>query len=279
MSIFGPFIPLFVPWNGLWRYPANHAPCYHHTLMDIRFFLWPECIYVTVSQNSQGIAGINYCPIPIPENVLILSSGGKGHIPVLRWLREFKPVQFSVADEYTYDIVFMGSMRTHWTRKLLIHMMLNRLHERTYASVGTNWTTMCHQSKFILCPRGFGRNSYRLGEVLQMGMVPIFVYNDLIWLPYYDSLNWSQSAIITRYNRFQQQLDLIIDTSAQNSGRMRLRIRKLFPTHFSPQGVWRQITAFLNTGFQTSDLRCAIYTHRFLTMFANIGSQVSVSYQ
>jgi hypothetical protein len=261
MSIFGPFVPLFVPWNRLWGCPTNRAPCYHDTLMDIWFFLLPDFIYVTVSQNSQGIEGVSYCPVPIPENVLVLSSGGKGHIPILLWLREFKPFQFAIVNEYIYDVVFMGSMRTHWIRKLLIQLMVSRLHERTYASVGTNWTTIYNQSKFILCPRGFGRNSYRLGEVLQMGMVPVFVFNDLIWLPYDDSLNWSQFAIVTRYNNFQEQLDVIRNTSADDAGRMRLRIRELFPTHFSPQGVWRQIFAFLNAGFQNSDLRCALYTH------------------
>jgi hypothetical protein len=168
---------------------------------------------------------------------------------------------FAIADESTYDVVFMGSMTTHWIRKLLIPMMLTRLHERTYVAVGKNWTRIYNQSKFILCPRGFGRNSYPLGKVLEMGMVPVFVYNDLIWLPYYDSLNWFQFVIVTWYDRFERQLDVTINTSADHTARMRLRIRELFPTHFSPQGVWRQIFAFLNAGFQNSDLRCASYTH------------------
>jgi hypothetical protein len=75
-----------------------------------------------------------------------------------------------------------------------------------------------------------------------MGTVPVFVYNDLIWLPYYDSLNWSQFAIVTRYNTFQKQLDLIANTNAKDARRMRLRSRELCPTHFSLQGVWRQIS-------------------------------------
>jgi hypothetical protein len=108
-------------------------------------FLLHDFIYVTVSQNSQGIEGISYCPIPIPENVLVLSSGGKGHIPILLWLMEFKPFQCAIANEYIYDVVFMGSMRTYWIRKLLIRLMLSRLRERAYASVGTNWTTIYNQ--------------------------------------------------------------------------------------------------------------------------------------
>jgi hypothetical protein len=35
MSIFRLCIPLFVLWNRLCGYPATHAPCYHHALMEI----------------------------------------------------------------------------------------------------------------------------------------------------------------------------------------------------------------------------------------------------
>lgn len=42
------------------------------------------------------------------------------------------------------------------------------------------------KSKFALAPRGYGRSSFRFFEVLQMGVVPIYVWNDQIWLPFYD---------------------------------------------------------------------------------------------
>jgi hypothetical protein len=216
---------------------------------------------VTVSQNSQGIEGISYFPVPVPDNVLILSSGGKGHIPVLLWLREFEPSEFGIAEEYTYDVVFMGHLWTHRIRQPLSRMILNRLHNRAYVSCGNNWPAIYNQSKFILCPRGFGRNSFRFGEVLQMGMVPIFVYNDVIWIPYCGSLNWSEFAFITRYDELQQQMDVISNISPQDVRRMRMRIRKLIPTHFSRQGVWNQILALFHGGFQGSDLRCAKRTH------------------
>jgi hypothetical protein len=261
MSMFGPFLPLVVPWNRLWGYPAIHAPCYQDALADIWFFLRSDFLYVTISQNSQGIEGISYFPVPVPRNILVLSSGGKGHIPVLLWLKEFTPVQFAIAENYTYDLVFMGNLASHWTRKVLTVRMLTRLHDRAYVSVGKDWPRIYNQSKFILCPRGFGRNSYRLGEVLQMGMLPVFVYNDFIWLPYYGPLNWSEFAIITRYDKFGHYLDRIANTSPNDARRMRVRIRELFPTHFSPQAVWRHIFAFLDGGFRASDLRCAPYTY------------------
>ena len=41
-------------------------------------------------------------------------------------------------------------------------------------------------SKLSLCPRGFGRSSYHLAETVQMGRVPVYVYDgaDDHWVPY-----------------------------------------------------------------------------------------------
>lgn len=41
-------------------------------------------------------------------------------------------------------------------------------------------------SKFALAPRGYGRSSFRFFEILQLGVIPIYVWNDKIWLPFYD---------------------------------------------------------------------------------------------
>ena len=46
--------------------------------------------------------------------------------------------------------------------------------EKSYAAIGL-------ASKFILCPRGFGANSYRLYETLEMGIPPVIISDE--WVP------------------------------------------------------------------------------------------------
>jgi hypothetical protein len=260
MVLFGPFVPLFVPWLRLWGMPEMQSSRYWSVRKQILTLLRPDYLYVTVSQNSQGIEGTDD-PTYIPKNVLVLSSGGKGHIPILLWLKEFTPAMFPIPRSYKYDVVFLGNLKTHWIRQLLCNAMVSRMNVRSYVSGQWDWETIYSQSKFILCPRGFGRNSYRLGEVLQMGMVPVYVYTDIIWLPYYDSVNWSEFAVVVRWNEFNGTLSRYAKTKARDIRRMRLRIRELYPTHFSPEGVWRQIFAFLQDGFSGSDLRCSRFSH------------------
>jgi hypothetical protein len=122
------------------------------------------------------------------------------------------------------------------------------------------WKQFYERGKFIIVPRGYGRNSYRLGEVLQMGMVSVYVYSDLIWLPYYDSINWSSFAIVARWDKFNETFDRIQQTSVETLREMRMAIRKLYPTHFSVGGQFEQIMRLLRFGFAGSDLRCAKYS-------------------
>jgi hypothetical protein len=46
------------------------------------------------------------------------------------------------------------------------------------------WEHDISRSKFNLAPRGFGRTSYRLAEIIQIGRIPVYLYDDISWLPY-----------------------------------------------------------------------------------------------
>lgn len=37
---------------------------------------------------------------------------------------------------------------------------------------------------FNLAPPGWGRTSFRIGEVMQLGRIPVYIYDSLPWLPY-----------------------------------------------------------------------------------------------
>lgn len=65
---------------------------------------------------------------------------------------------------------------------------------------GPDWRSKIASSEFSLCPRGFGPTSFRLAESIQLGAVPVVIYQDELWLPYTESLDWEQCAIIVHAN-------------------------------------------------------------------------------
>lgn len=52
------------------------------------------------------------------------------------------------------------------------------------SSLTDKWVEEVAVTKFNLAPRGYGRSSYRMAEVIQIGRIPVLLYNDVPWIPY-----------------------------------------------------------------------------------------------
>lgn len=59
-----------------------------------------------------------------------------------------------------------------------------------------NFIGLTVRSIFCLAPRGYGRNSFRFYEAIQLGSIPIYIYDDHNWLPYKDSIDYSTFSIV-----------------------------------------------------------------------------------
>lgn len=94
---------------------------------------------------------------------------------------------------------FVGSMTSNHVKPNVREEMRNILtsaHFKLILSEGwtpsvsdknkNNFLEITANSKFALAPRGYGRSSFRFFEILQMGVIPVYVWNDKVWLPFYD---------------------------------------------------------------------------------------------
>jgi hypothetical protein len=50
-------------------------------------------------------------------------------------------------------------------------------------------------SKFSLAPRGYGRSSFRFFEAIQMNIIPVYFWDDKLWLPYQDEIDYSKFSL------------------------------------------------------------------------------------
>ena len=50
-------------------------------------------------------------------------------------------------------------------------------------------------SKFALAPRGYGRGSFRFFECFQLGAIPIYLWNDIEWLPFQNVIDYNKLCI------------------------------------------------------------------------------------
>jgi len=258
-DIFGPFIPLFIPWVDIWvnanpdsfRYPADFKELLKATLRQ-------DVLYVTVSQNDEGIHGKDSdFNVKELKNVLVLSAGGYGHvaIPLLKApLKRCDPLEsrnFLISFPGTVDHA-PGDLRENMARVVSSWSAENNISSHVGSS--EIWEEIICNSHYILCPRGYGRTSYRLAESIQMGRVPVFIFSDILWVPYphlYKKFGYAANI----YNIERALLD-VLQASPAEIARRESVLTSISESHFTYLGVIEQISLFLISGHSESDLRC-----------------------
>jgi hypothetical protein len=261
LSEFGYFIPLFVPWNKL--FVGYRLSIYINLITTLLGHISPQFLYVTVSQNPEGIECSPNASF-IPGNIFVLSQGGQGHIPLLLWLIELPPVRTPVMTVADRTAVFLGGISVHPLRETIAESVRASQNDIIFMKGGRpfgEWSTLFARSKFVLCPRGFGRSSYRLTETLQLGLVPVYVWDDVIWLPYYDSINWSSLAVVANVIEINKTLEYLAAERMEEVVAMRKRVRSLYWSHFNSVAVMGHVRRLIQGGFAASDLRCAQFVH------------------
>jgi len=206
----------------------------------------PAGKYFTISQHDDAVKE------RLPENTLSLEAGGNGKgIPI--------PLICSPLDEkYTQPVdkeilcSFIGS---------ITHDIRNKIHYRYSSDTdfllrGKNWTpsvndndlntyiNITKRSKFTLCPRGYGAQSFRLYEVLQLTSVPVIVY-DKEWLPFNDMIDWNSFCVLIHENEIDNIKEKLLNISDQKYQQMIKAGKHTYKEYFTMEGMSNNILKML----------------------------------
>ena len=64
-------------------------------------------------------------------------------------------------------------------------------------------------SRFALAPRGYGRSSFRFFESFQLGTIPIYIWNDINWLPFQNKINYDKLCIVIHISKLHDLYSII----------------------------------------------------------------------
>lgn len=136
----------------------------------------------------------------------------------------------------------------------------------TFKSSDTSqsWRANMESTKFNIAPRGYGRSSFRFVESIQMGRLPVWVYDDIPWIPYEGTnisvLTYGFAGGINEYNNHTKLSKTIYAignlTSIEYTSKL-LQLKKV-RKYFTYAGVFEQINLFLIDPFGSNGgaLRC-----------------------
>lgn len=95
-------------------------------------------------------------------------------------------------------------------------------------------------SKFALAPRGFGRSSFRFFEIFKLGTIPIYVWNDIDWLPFKDEIDYSKLCININVSELDN-LENILNSINEEKYNNMLKYYETIKHLFSVEGLYEKI--------------------------------------
>ena len=266
-TIFGQYIPLFIPFTDLFvngGISQNGRKKYRYEKEFVTLFLNSlnaSYNYVTVSQNDKGIYGNN--DFPKLRNILIFSAGGEGHVPIPLLKQEESLLQMNTNRKYFTS--FVGTLNTGKRQRMAYTIKVAattynftyriytpKIRNRFLEIFGFNsWKNIVYHTNFNLSPRGFGRTSYHLAEIIQLGRIPIYIYDDKPWIPYESLFRKKIGFVATNTN-----VGILLHKLQNESIQIRENTIRKYRSYFTYEGVMKQIELFMKDPTK-SQLECS----------------------
>ncbi len=197
--------------------------------------------YFTIVQNDDGVLE------KLPKNVLVFSSASSRDVPIPVLKGEPKSIHVERDLRCSFIGVLDGPNNRTGLRKKMYEALRcqNNINFFPSGSMKT-FIEIISRSIFTLCPRGYGTTSFRLYEAIALGSIPIYIWDDIEWLPYKDRLDWKEFAISINV-RDIETLPAIIDghTEAMITKKQK-KIQELHNSYFTMQGTCEQIVQMLH---------------------------------
>ncbi len=183
--------------------------------------------YFTVVQYDDGPL------LNLPENTKIYGAcSGTNILPLIYEDRENSLINCCVKKTFNQkDILcsFVGT-NTHTVRNTI---------ENTYNtssnfkfSVRGSWSPIVPEnnqnsfiettinSKFSLAPRGYGRSSFRFFEIFKLNSIPVYIWDDIEWLPYKEIIDYSNICISLHISKINELENILLNIDENKYNRM-----------------------------------------------------------
>jgi hypothetical protein len=232
-------IPAF--WTNIYNTNINR-----HLVQTYLNALPKDQKYFTVSQHDDAVIE------QLPDRTIQFSAGGlNGQIPIPLICSPI-PEKLKINNtSKDYLCSFVGSLPPNADlRNSLYENLQNK--EGVYFSKKQWWSptvtedrlnefiTTTQRSWFTLCPRGYGLQSFRFYEVLQLKSIPVFVY-DTEWFPFNDVIDWSTFCICIHKNEINKILDILNSISIRDRQAMIETGFKIYNEYFTLEKACEQI--------------------------------------
>jgi hypothetical protein len=127
-----------------------------------------------------------------------------------------------------------------------------------YQNTFINYTL---NSKFAMAPRGRGKSSFRFFEIFQLGTIPVYIWDDVEWLPYKEIIDYKKISISIRDSDINN-LGEILENVSEKSYKSMLEEYEKVKHMFTLEYMCEHISGFsqANREIMQKPVRCLLTT-------------------
>jgi hypothetical protein len=201
--------------------------------------------YFVVSQHDDAIR--EYLP---PNTIKFCAGGNSGGTPLPLVCSSVPYYYISKYRKVDKNIFcsFVGSI-THPIRKQMVEILKDDTNY--YLKYGTwnnnlglndfeNFADITGRSKYTLCPRGYGKNSFRMYEAMQFGSVPVYIYDD-DWRPFKNLVDWDSFCISIHVSKLPELKNILENISEDHYKQMSDNLISVYNDFFKLESMSEKI--------------------------------------
>jgi len=223
------YLPVF--WTHLQNHPGFAKMRSNYQLLLDKALQPSDTRYFTVVQHDDGPQ------LRLPPGTIIYGAC-TGTIP-LPLIYEDITHRLSSQPRIPKDLLatFVGTATTHPLRQAMVQALQDKpgiiCHSkqvwspRVEEDAATIFIELTTRAKFCLAPRGYGRSSFRFFEAIQLDTIPVYVWDDVEWLPYQDRLRYSEFAVSISKKDIPRLYDILQGISIEQYERMQQALQKI----------------------------------------------------
>jgi hypothetical protein len=247
------FIPVF--WTNLQNHPAFSKQKQNYDILLTRAFLqFPQDTkYFVIVQHDDGPQ------LRLPKNTIIFGAC-TGTIP-LPLIYEDTTNQLLLQhrnEKKELFASFVGTL-THKVRNKMVEAIETEKNNESITLVTkphNDWTSnvsksaadvfidLTLNSKFCLAPRGYGRSSFRFFEAMLLDTIPVYIWDDIEWLPYKDILDYSKFSVSIQEKDIGKMVEILKSISDEKYLSMLeeiKRVRHYFTLEGMSEYIFKQL--------------------------------------
>ena len=203
--------------------------------------------YFTIIQYDDGPL------LKLPDNTTIYSACYKGDVCIPLIYEDInntlETIPNKTFNEKNILCSFVGSF-THNVRHIIANKFENNPNFQIVSSGA--WTPDINQqkqhsfiditvnSKFAFGSRGYGLSSFRLYEIFLLGTIPIYVYDDICWLPYQEIIDYHKFMIVIHINEIDKLENILLSIDENKYNEMIQEYHKI-KQYFTLDGMYQYI--------------------------------------